>query len=170
MTKLTINDRLNFTLASLKKNGFIFLISIPFLVVGLIVAYFAKRVDDSFGLYVFGITFIIVPLLIIIYTFPSSFMYYYEQAMTKKYGYYTKATVTNKEIEDVSSRRSIAEGVGVIKEYNYLISYTFNYKSITYSNSFYVDSETVFNEIKLQSLVPIKFLRIEPKKTTVLIS
>jgi hypothetical protein len=174
MSTISIIDKLYFTLESFKKNSAILFISLPFILGGSIVLYFATQAEESFGLYVFGITFITVPLLIVLYTFPSSFMYYYEQEIAKKYGYYTKATIIDKEIEYVSyfSSKGFVGEVGYKKEkveqFNYLITYTFKYKNIVYNNSFYVDDKTVFDELELQSLIPIKFLRTTPKKATVL--
>ncbi|WP_291870413.1 hypothetical protein [Maribacter sp.] len=169
MTTISIADKLNFIFESFKKNAAIFLFTIPFILAGSIVVYFATQADEPFGMYVFGITFIAVPLLIILYTFPSSFMYYYEQAIAKKYGYYTKATIIDKEIEDVSYTRTDGGSVITIKNYNYIITYVFDYKSVTYSNSFSVEDKTVFDDLKLKSLIPIKFLRTAPGKATVLI-
>lgn len=168
MTAISINNRLKFILESLKKNAAIFLFTLPFILVGSIVVYFATKSNEPFGLYVFGITFITVPLLIILYTFPSSFMHYYEQAIAQKYGYYTKATIVNKEIEDVSYKRTAGRKIKTINNYNYIVSYIFKYKSITYNNSFTVEDKIVFDELELQSLIPIKFLRTAPKKATVL--
>jgi len=41
------------------------------------------------------------------YTIPSSFLYYYEKAIIKKYGGYTTATVIKKYIEDLSYEERI---------------------------------------------------------------
>ncbi|WP_298502719.1 hypothetical protein [uncultured Maribacter sp.] len=168
MITVSIVDKLNFIFESFKKNAAIFLFTIPFILVGSIVFYFATQADESFGMYVFAITFIVVPVLIILYIFPSSFMHYYEQALSKKYGCYTKATIVNKEIEDVSYTRRDGRSVVTIENYNYIITYAFDYKSVTYSNSFSVEDKAVYDDLKLQSSIPIKFLRQAPENATVL--
>ncbi|MCH3880971.1 MULTISPECIES: hypothetical protein [Tenacibaculum] len=168
MTTIPFKDKLKFALVSLKKNAPILLLCLPFIIVGSTVIYFAAKTNLSAYIFIFGILFIGIPLFIIFYTMPSSLLYYYEQEMAKKYGYYSKATVTHKEIEDTSYTQKAGSKINKIEEFNYLVSYTFNYRNKTYNNSFYVDEKTVFNKIELGDSISIKFLRTDPKKATVI--
>lgn len=175
MGKFRLTDKFNFFKIALLKNSAILLIASFFILIGVAIIYFNFRYKNSIILYFVGAFVIALPLFGVLFTFPSSFMYYYEQAMTKKYGYYTKATITNKEIEDTSHYTTIGRAGHAgyrkdwIEELNYLVTYSYKYKNATYNNSFYVDDKTVFSELELQSLIPIKFLKTDPKKATVLI-
>ena len=165
--KITISDKLDFTKESLKKNRGILLIGALFIVIGSVLIYIATGIENHIFLYIFGGIFIAFPLFIIVYTMPSSFMYYYEQAQIKKYGSFTTAVITHKEIEDNSYTEKIDNRIERIEELNYLISFTFNYQNNEFVNSFYVNTKEAFEALKIGNSIPIKFLKTDPKKSSV---
>lgn len=175
MQNIRLTDKFNFFRIALLKNSGILLIASLFILIGVAIIYFNFVHEKSIILYVVGAFVVALPLFGVLFTVPSSFMHYYEQAMTKKYGHYTKATITNKEIEDASYYETVGTvgNAGYrkdwIEQYNHLVTYTYKYKNNTYNNSFYANDNTIFEALKLQSLIPIKFLKTDPKKATVLV-
>ena len=95
------------------------------------------------------------------YTMPSSLLYYYEKAVIKKYGSYTKAIVIDKKTEDCSYTNTIGGRTEIVKEYHYYFTYKFTYKT-EFTNSFYVKSQLCFDKIEIGSEIPIKFLKSKP--------
>ncbi len=98
---------------------------------------------------------------------PSSFLYYYEQAQTKKYGAYGTAKIIKKEEKDVSyfTRKNKIEQK--TEEFQYFLTYTFEYNNTNYHNTFLVAGKNCFGTLTEGASIPIQFLRSNPKKSTV---
>ena len=165
---ISFSDKLSFFKASLKKNAGPLLIGLTFIILGFVVAYIGYFVADNNFLTGFGLTFIAFSVFFLLYTMPSSFMYYYEQEMTKKYGSYTTATVADKRIDDYSHTSSTFEN-GKAKhheEFLYVIEFTFNYNDQSYSNECYFNQKATYERILVGDELPIKFLRHDPNIVT----
>ncbi|WP_394973539.1 hypothetical protein [uncultured Croceitalea sp.] len=164
--KLSLKDKLHFTKVSLRKNSGPLLIMLLFIVIGAFLIYLGLRTNTTF-LWIFGIVFGGIPLLILIFTMPSSFLYYYEQAQTKKYGAYGTAKIIEKEEKDVSyfTRKNKIEQK--TEEFQYFLTYTFEYNNTNYHNTFLVVGKNCFGTLTEGASIPIRFLRSNPKKSTV---
>ncbi|MBQ0734188.1 hypothetical protein [Aquimarina celericrescens] len=165
--KVTLKDRIDFSIRSIKKHSGILAILLLFISIGSFLIYIGTRTEDYIFFYAFGGLMAGMSLFAFWYTMPSSFLYYYEQEMTKKYGSYAIAKITHKEIEDRSYQEKVGNRIDHIEELHYIISYTFEYRNIMYNNSFYVAGEACFNGLTIGSTIPIKFLRTNPKKSSV---
>jgi len=163
---ISFKDKLQFTKNSLGKNAGPLLIMFLFIVLGAVIIYIGLRNNITF-LWVFGIIFGSMPLLMLIFTMPSSFLYYYEQAQTKKYGAYTTASIIEKEEKDVSyfTRKNKVEQK--IVEFQYFLTYTFEYNGAAYEGTFLVARKNCFDLLTIGKEIPIQFLRTNPKKSTV---
>ena len=164
--KPTFKDKLQFTKISLQKNSGPLGIMLLFVVLGILLIYIGIKTNTTF-LWVFGAIFGGLPLLGIIFTMPSSFLYYYEQAETKKFGAYTTAKITKKEAKDVSYFTKKSNAKIKTEEYQYFLTYTFNHNSTTYENTFLVAGKNCFDALAEGTSIPIQFLRSNPKKSTV---
>jgi len=165
---IPFSDKLKFFKAALKNNTGPLLIGLTFIVLGLVVAYIGYFAAENNFLTGFGLTFIAFSGFFLLYTMPSSFMYYYEQEMTKKYGSYTSATVADKRIDDYSHTSSTLEN-GQAKHYEeflYVIEFVFNYKDKSYSSECYFNEKETYERILIGDELPIKFLRHDPNIVT----
>jgi len=95
--KITFSDKLAFFKASLKKNLVPLLIGLTFIILGLIVAYISYFVAENTFLTGFGLTFIAFSGFFLLYTMPSSFLYYYSKHSLKN----TEATPLRKSLTNV---------------------------------------------------------------------
>lgn len=163
---LTYRDKLKFFNASLKKNSGPLLIGLLFILLGAIVAYIGYAVAENNWLTGFGLTFISFSGFFLLYTMPSSFMYYYEQELTKKYGRYTSARVINKRIHDYSHTSMTFENGQAkhFEEYLYVIEFQFSYDNQTYTNECFFEEKSTFEAISINSELPIQYLRHDPSK------
>ena len=168
--KLNFSDRKNFILFALKQHfGLIGIWSI-FLIFGSFFAYLGRNVEENgFGFVLFGLVFIVFSSAIMLYTLPSSLRYYYNQALTKKYGSYTIAKVTNKRVDDYSHTTSSFNGgkSKKIEEFLYVVEFEFTYNSKTYTSECFFEHKTTFEAITLETELPIQFLKTNPNKITV---
>lgn len=94
-------------------------------------------------------------------------LFYYDKAMTKKYGAYSTASITKKTIEDHSYEDGIGSNNKYVEHYMYLIEYQFEYRNKINHGAFYLNKETVFNTLEIGDLIAIKFLRTNPEKSNV---
>lgn len=136
------------------------------MLLGVFVIYLGFRFSVTF-LWIFGIVFSGIPFLMFIFTMPSSFLYYYEQAQTKKYGAYTTASIIEREAKDVSYFTRKSNKQLKTEEFQYFLTYTFEYKSSSYKNTFLVAGKNCFDVLLKRKEVPIQFLRTNPKKSSV---
>mgnify|MGYP001803329234 CR=1 FL=1 len=116
--KSTLGDKLQFSKIALQKNGGPLLIALVFMVLGAVVVYLGIRYEVTF-MVVFGSVFAGIPALGMLFTMPSSFLYYYEQAQTKKYGTYTTANIIAKEAKDVSYVTGKGNNKSLTEEFQY---------------------------------------------------
>ena len=164
--KVNLKDRINFCKTALKKHLFLILGGLLFISIGCILIYIGTIVnEDSLFFYIFGGFFIAFILFIWIYTLPSSFMFYYEKALVKKYGSYTTATIISKTKEDHSYEDGIGKHKKHVEFYMYLIEYQFSHNSKDYINHFYLNEKTVCDKLEIGDSIPIKFLRTNPKES-----
>ncbi len=154
-------------MVAIKKHSGILAILLIFIAIGILLIYIATKIEKPIALYGFGGFVMVFSLFVFFYTIPSSFLYYYEQEITKKYGSYTIAKITNKEIEDHSYQEKADGHIDYIEEFHYLLSYVFEYNETTYENSFYVNSLACYEKLTIGAKIPIKFLRTNPKKSSV---
>jgi hypothetical protein len=162
----SFKDKLQFTKYSLQKNGGPLGIMLLFVVLGIFLIYLGLRTNTTF-LWIFGVVFGGAPLLLLIFTMPSSFLYYNEQAETKKFGAYTTVKITEKEAKDVSYYTKKSKGRRKIEEFQYFLTYVFEHHSTSYENTFLVAGKNCFDALAEGTSIPIQFLRSNPKKSTV---
>lgn len=163
---IPFNERFQFFKASVRKNSGPLLIGLLFVSIGLVLMYFGYVVADNNFLTGFGFTFLSFSGAFLLYTMPSSYLYYYEQEVTKKYGSYTTAKVINKRVEDYSHTSSTFEG-GKPKHYEdylYVVEFEFSYNNKTYTKDYFCDDKSIFDAITLDTKLPIQFLRHNPEK------
>ena len=98
---------------------------------------------------------------------PSSFLHYYEQAQAKKYGAYTTAQIIEKEEKDVSYFDNVDNREIRIEEFQYFLTYAFDYNDKTYQNTFLVASKNCFEALPVGAVIPIKFLKTNPNTSSV---
>ncbi|MCK8479665.1 hypothetical protein [Psychroserpens algicola] len=165
---IPLRDKIHFTRVSLKKNAGPLLIGLIFIILGLVLAYIGYFIAENNFLTGFGITFISFSGFFLIYTMPSSYMHYYEQELTKKYGSYTTARVVHKRIDDYSHTSSSFEGGKAIQheEYLYVIEFEFNYKNKSYESECFFEQKKTYEQIPVGYELPVKFLRNNPEKVT----
>lgn len=161
--KLSLSDRIKFSIAAIKKHGFLLAFGLSFLGVGCFLIYLGIKYDNNITLLIIGGFVTLFMGFFLGYTMPSSLLFYYEKAVIKKYGSYTYATVIKKHIEDHSYVEKIDNRINPVKEFHYIIDYVFTYKK-EYTNSFYVTSKACFDKIEIGSEIPIKFLKIKPEQ------
>ncbi|SHH34273.1 hypothetical protein [Winogradskyella jejuensis] len=166
--KLTLKDRINFSIEAIKKHLFLILGGLLFISIGLVLIYIGTIVNkDQLFFYIFGGVFIAFILFVWIYTLPSSLLFYYEKALIKKYGSYTTAIITNKEVEDHSHTEGMGRNRRFVELFMYLIEYKFEYNSKTYTGAFYLNEKAVFDAIELNQSIPIQFLKTNPKTSKI---
>ncbi|WP_350284924.1 hypothetical protein [uncultured Croceitalea sp.] len=164
--KLTFGDKLQFSKIALQKNGGPLLIVMVFIVLGAVVVYLGIRYQVTF-MVVFGSLFAGIPVLGMLFTMPSSLLYYYEQAQTKKYGANTTATIIAKEAKDVSYVTGKGKNKSKAEEFQYFLTYSFEHHGKWYENTFLVASKNCFDVLTIDSSIPIQFLRTNPKQSSV---
>lgn len=164
--KSTLSDKLQFTKTSLQKNSGPLLIMLLFVVLGIFLVYLGLRTETTF-LWIFGAVFGGLPLLGILFTIPSSFLYYYEQAQTKKYGTYGTANIIEKEEKDVSYIDKVGNRRVNVKAFQYFLTYAFEHNGQSYQNTFLVAGKNCFDALEISEEIPIRFLRTNPKKSTI---
>jgi hypothetical protein len=163
---ISFKDKLQFIKFSLRKNAGPLLIMLALMLLGSIVIYIGLKTNITF-LWIFGIVFCSIPFLMLIFTMPSSFLYYYEQAQTKKHGAYTTATIAEKEEKDVSYFTRKNKIKQKTEEFQYFLTYTFEHNGATYESTFLVAGKNCFDLLTIGKEIPIKFLRTNLKKSTV---
>lgn len=166
---IPFSDKLNFFKFSLKKNSGPLSIGLIFIIIGVVLMYIGYFIADNNFLIGFGFTFFSFSGSFLLYTMPSSFTHYYEQALTKKYGKYATAKVIKKRIDDYSYTSNTFES-GQLKHYEellYAIEFQFDHDHITYYNECFFEDKTVYDAITIDTPIPIKFLRNNPEKVTV---
>gem|GEM_PF-3808887 len=131
-----------------------------FIILGLSVMYIGTLVPepkDQTFLYIFGGLFAGFPFLMAVFTLPSSFMYYYEKELIKKYGTQTQGTLVKKYAEDqgVENPHTI-----------YFFDYKFAHQGLEYNATAVVDSEKRYNHLKVGDAVKVKFLRYKPSQSS----
>nr|WP_297913831.1 hypothetical protein [uncultured Allomuricauda sp.] len=164
--KSTFSDKVNFSLFSLRQNsGPLFGIAL-FLLIGIIALLFGITKDIVF-LYFFGGIFILVPTCIFVYTMPSSFLYYFEQAETKKFGTFGYAKIIDKITKDTSYQLYKHGKKITVEEFQFFITYNFEYHGKLFSNTFLVADMACYQALGLGKEIPIQFLRNNPEKSSV---
>lgn len=168
MRNLTLREKLQLLIRSSKEYSMILLIGFIFIATGSLLITFGWY-ENMIYLIVFGSIFIGLSLFFIGYTIPSSISYYYNKALAKKYGKYTEAQLTAKEIIDLSytdndqyNPETKKYGVRVIEE-SFLLTYTFSYAGKMYENQDDVDQE-VYHKLELGAAIPIQFIATNPEK------
>ncbi len=162
--RILFKEKLSFFIESLRKNLNPLLIMLLFLFLGIglfAIGYYG----DTVVVLIMGIFFIGFSLFAISYTMPSSISYYYEKAIVKKYGVYSVANIINKEIE--IGGEVIKHGKRIKHNDIYIISYVFEYKGKAYKGIFLVDYKEDYDNFEIKEEVPIRFLRINPEKSTI---
>ena len=169
MTQQSISEKLELIIKSSKAYRGVLLIGLLFIGVGAVLITIGVRFDITF-LIVFGSIFIAVALFFLIFTLPSSILYYYEKALLKKYGKYTNATILEKEIinnsyydKNTYAVDSASKGA-LIEELSYLLNFSFEYQNQMYKNSDFVEKNE-YEKLNNGDLIPIHFLRTDPKKS-----
>lgn len=162
----SFKDKLNFTKISLRKNAGPLLIVLVFMLIGAVLICISLKTNTTF-LWIFGGVFVLVALFMMLCTMPSSFLHYYEQAQTKKYGAYTTAKIVEKVENDVSYIDTVSNREIRIEEFQYVLTYHFEHNSIAYENTFLVAGKNCFNALTEGASIPIQFLRTDPNKATV---
>lgn len=143
-------------------------IAMLFIGVGCLVIFIGSVVNEGrWFLYIFGGTFIGFSLFFLIATMPSSFAYYYEQALVKKYGSYGTAFIRSKAVLD----RSYTEKRGVravqVAQYHYELTYEYEYLQQVYTNTFHVAGKSCFDSLSIGATIPIQYLKVKPNQSTV---
>ena len=161
--RLSLADRIKFSIIAIKKHGFLLAMGITFLGIGCFLIYLGIIYEYNTPLLVTGGFVTLFMGFFLSYTMPSSLLYYYEKAVIKKYGSHTNGIVIKKHIEDQSYEESIDNRVDKIQLILYRIDYKFTYKK-EYTNSFYIDHKTCFDSIVIGSKIPVKFLKHKPEQ------
>ncbi|MBU2939484.1 hypothetical protein KO494_08020 [Lacinutrix sp. C3R15] len=167
--KLPFSCRKKFILSALKQHLGLFGIWLVFVLFGSAFAYLGSNIkENKYGFIFFGFAFIILPTAFMRYTLPSSILHYYEQELTKKYGSYTSAKVTNKKIANYSHTTSTFDGGKLknIKEFLYVVEFQFSYNNQVYESECFFEHKATFEAISLETKLPIQFLKTNPKKIT----
>lgn len=158
-------DKISILFKSSKNYRGVLGIGMLFIFVGAFLVFLGLRFDVVF-LLVFGGVFISFSLFFLFYTIPSTLVHYYDVELTKKYGRYKDAYVIEKEIINNSNMISISRKKKLIKEFNYCLIFSFEYKNKRYENSDFVN-ETIFKKVQVGDVIPIRFLAIKPNKSII---
>ena len=161
--KLTVSDRIKFSIAAIKKHGFLLTMGLSFLCIGCFLIYLGIKYDNNIPLLVAGGFVTLFIGFFLGYTMPSSLLHYYEKAVIKKYGSYTTATIVKKHIEDQSYEERVDHRTHKIELFLYTIDYQFTYHK-DYTNSFAVTHQSCFDKLEIGSKIPIKFLKHLPEQ------
>ena len=166
--KTTFSDRKNFIKQAIKPHFGILGIGFAIILFGVLFAFIGLKVENGLGFIIFGGLFIALSLAFMLYTLPSSFMYYYEQAEIKKYGSYTTAKVINKRVDDYSHSNSTFNGGSkkTIETYLYVVVFEFTYNNTIYNSECFFEHKSTYDAIAMHSTLPIKFLKTKPQKVT----
>lgn len=169
--KLTINQKINILIKSSKEYRGVLLMGLLFIFIGGILVFIGLHFDITF-LIIFGGIFISFSLFFIIYTIPSSILYYYEKALAAKYGRIVNAYLKDKKVIDNSYYESTAffdsprKKSKFINELNYLLIYSFEYKNKIFENSDFVE-KNLFEKIVVGDIIPVKFMLFNPNKSSI---
>ncbi|WGD34002.1 hypothetical protein [Olleya sp. YS] len=167
--KPTLSDNKQFIIQAFKPHLGLLGIWFIFLIVGGFFTYLGTKIDDNgIAFIIFGCVFMILASAFMLFTLPSSFMYYYEQAKIKKYGSYTSARIINKRIDNYTHKTSSfnSRQPKHINEFLYVIEFEFIYNNQVYKNECFFEHQSTFETISLDTELPIKFLKTNPKNTT----
>jgi len=166
--KTTVSDQIRFIKQAFKPHFGILGIGFAIILFGVLFAFIGFKVENGLGFILFGGLFIVLSLAFMLYTLPSSFMYYYEQAEIKKYGSYTTAKVINKRVDDYSHSNSTFNGASkkTIETYLYVIAFEFSYNNTIYNSECFFEHKSTFDAITIHSTLPIKFLKTNPQNVT----
>ena len=165
--KVPFSQKTTFVKYAIQKHIGLIGIGLIFILFGSFFAYLGYRTDDGLGFIIFGICFIVCSCLFMAFILPSSIMYYYEQALTKKYGSYTTAKVTNKRIDNYSHTSSFTNNNSEeIEEYLYVIEFEFTYNNKTYKSESFFGEKSTYDAITAKTELPIQFLKTNPNKIT----
>lgn len=162
--KLSLSDRIKFSITAIKKHGLMIPMGLVFLGIGCFLIILGIKYDNNIPLLVTGSFVTLFMGFFLGYTMPSSLLYYYEKAVIKKYGSYTNAIITKKYIEDQSYEERVDNRVDKIELFIYTIDYKFNYHK-DFTNSFIVEDKACFDKLEIGSTIPIKFLKHKPQQS-----
>ena len=110
------------------RHGMLWVIFGVFMAAGALVVWAAPILDDAWFVHAFGWLFILFPLAIMVWTMPSSLMFYYEKQVVAKYGRSADAVVTDTYTEVLDDAVTL-----------YYVDYEFTYKKTRQFGTFYVD-------------------------------
>lgn len=161
----TLFNKLVLLLRSSRAYINIVIIGLFFIGAGMTIIWGAFSLDgpiDRLFMIIFGGFLVCLSLFFMIYTLPSTVIYYYNKELAKKYGRHTKAKITKKEIID----NSYYEKKRFIEEMEYLISFAFEYRGQSFENSDFVGKE-YFESLKISDSISIKYLITNPKKALI---
>ncbi|WGI20218.1 hypothetical protein [Amylibacter sp. IMCC11727] len=150
------SDKIKFGWAAVARHGMLWGIFGTFMAAGALVVWAAPVLDDAWFVYAFGWLFILFPLGMMVWTMPSSLMFYYEKQVVKKYGRSAEAVVTDIYDEVLDENVTL-----------YYVEYEFTYKSAQHSGKFYVDEHKLVARMRVGDNVPIKFLAFDPSQSDV---
>ncbi|WP_378184779.1 hypothetical protein ACE939_08355 [Aquimarina sp. W85] len=171
MNELPLIEKAKLMLASSKEYRGVLIIGSFFILIGGILIFIGIQFKVIF-LVVFGAIWASFSLFFMAYTVPSSISYYYEKALIKKYGKLSNACLVEKKIVDHSYFDTNEYSIDVskkgqlISELNYLLTFSFEYHNKTFENSELV-TKNQFEKLKIGDLIPIKFLSINPNKSSI---
>lgn len=167
--KITFLNRKQFVKYTIKKHLGMLSIWLAFIVFGSFFIILGNNIkEDGLGFVLFGALFIILSSSFMLFTLPSSFIYYYEQALTKKYGSNTNAKIINKRVDDYSHTKSIFNNSKQKKlaAFLYVLEFEFYYNNNIYKSECFFEHKSTFDAITQDIELPIKFLKTNPKKVT----
>ncbi len=163
MNYLSISEKIGLFLTALNENKGILFMGSVFIAIGSILLYIGL-LNKEVALSIFGIFFICFSLFFLLFTMPSSIAYYYEQALAKKYGTSTNATLIAKETIDQLGNHATEANHEV--DINYQVTFSFEYKDNHYEASEFIDKQT-FDVVNLGDSIPITFLNTKPSKAKI---
>ncbi|QDO94548.1 hypothetical protein FNB79_11420 [Formosa sediminum] len=162
--KISTSEKLKFMKVALQKNSCILILLSFFLFLGITIigcSYVYNIIlMVAFGVFIFGMA-----LFTMLYTMPSSLRYHYENEIIKKYGAFTTAIITKKEVEDYSYIDT--ETKNKVEEYVNTITYEFNYNSEHYLGDAVIDDKTLYHSLTVGLEIPIKYLKTNPNQSSV---
>ncbi|MCH9661344.1 MAG: hypothetical protein K0U54_10585 [Bacteroidetes bacterium] len=166
--KVSFSDKIVFAKAAFKRNLGPLGIGLLFIALGIVVIYIASFVNEGkVFLHIFGGVFIVFPLFFLLFTMPSSFLFYYEKALIKKYGSYGTAFICGKAILDSSSLENKDARTVKKAQRHFELTYEYEYLQVLYTNTFHVASRSCFDRLPIGGRIPIQFLKVKPSQSTV---
>ena len=152
INKLTLAEKFKLIIKSSKDYKSILIIGLLFMFIGVVLIYIGLQ-NHITTLLILGVFFILFMLFFLGFTIPSTVSYYYNKELIKKFGINADAVLKDKEVIDnsyferIRFTNSISRKGKLIKEINYLIIYTYNFKNILHEGSDIIDKNT-FEKIK----------------------